>query len=291
MNDNGYTYFEENKGAVAKRRVLLLAPFAFFVAGVFLICSYALDTFVFGSAYWGAFFAENADVDYNDTDYIGKVKEERPVAPQKVTEDEDITVAPPVIVPDSGHGEEGPFSYLEELPPLEDNAYIYGSAVGGFSLGQFWASLSVHGDELLSEVPVYQGDSSYLLSKGIGHLYGSTFPGEGGVCVLAAHVSGKAGFFGNIAEESLYTVGTQIKLDTAYGVYVYEVVDTDIRNYKDEYYVKKYNNKFENNYEKLAEAYGADELLVMYTCYPAGTAFREQRFYLICRRIYGYSWR
>ncbi len=269
---------------------MFIAPFSLFFLSVFLVFSFIIQSFVFDNSLFKAVFAE-AEADYSADGYIGKDKLLRPVEPETET-DGDVSVAAPVLPPTQA--EDDTFSYLDELPPLKENGYIKESDVGGFPLGSMWATLSVHGDGLLSEVPVYQGDNTQILSKGIGHLYGSSFPGEGGVCVLAAHVSGKAGFFGNIADGEMYKKGTQIKLDTAYGVYVYEVIHTEILNYTNEKYVKKYSYRdggLVNNYDKLNAQFGTDELLAMYTCYPAGTSFRTQRYYLICRRVYGYSWR
>lgn len=299
---NGYyNYSMESKGAVAKRRAVLLAPFVFFVIAVVLISLFLTDVFVFGSPYWSTVYADTAaELDYDSINYISKVKTERPVEPQIA--DDDVSVAPPVLEPivpepEEDEKEEEPpkaFSYLDQLPPLEENAYISSAAVGGFTLGELWATISVHDDELVNELPVYQGDNTAILSQGVGHLYGSSFPGEGGVCVLAAHVSGRLGYFGNLADEQIYKIGTQIKLDTAYGVYVYEVIHTEILNYTDEKYVRKYgyeNGKTVNYYDRLTKQFDADELLVLYTCYPAGTSFRTQRYFVIARRVYGYCWR
>ncbi|MBE6678472.1 MAG: sortase [Ruminococcaceae bacterium] len=294
--DGYYNYTKESKGTVAKRRAVLLVPFVFFALAVTLIFLFLADVFVFSNPYWTAIYTEAVpQIEHGSTAYIGKVKTERPVEPQIA--DDDISVAPPVLapaLPEDSTTEEARFSYLDELPPLRENGYISSAAVGGFSLGELWATISVHGDELVQDIPVYQGDNSAILSQGVGHLYGSSFPGEGGVCVLPAHVSGRLGYFGNLADTDIYKAGTQIKLDTAYGVYVYEVVHTEILNYTDEKFVRKYgyeNGKTVNYYDRLIKQFDADELLAMYTCYPAGTSFRTQRYFVIARRIYGYSWR
>lgn len=304
--DGYYSYSKESKGAVAKRRAVLLAPFVFFAAAVVLISIFLLDVFVFGNPYWNTVYADSvAEVEYDEVNYISKEKTQRPVEAQ--TADDVSGVVPPVLDPlgEAGEGEVSdevseesaeaePYNYLEELPPLMENGYISGSAVGGFALGEMWATLSVEDDFLVDELPVYQGDNSTILSLGVGHLYGSSFPGEGGVCVLAAHVSGRAGYFNNIARGDVYKEGTQIKIDTAYGVYVYEVIHTEILDYTNEKYVRKYgyeNGKLINYYDKITAEFGADELLAMYTCYPEGTSFRTQRYFVIARRIYGYGWR
>lgn len=292
-----YNYTKESKGTVAKRRAVLLVPFVFFALAVTLIYVFLADVYFFGSPYWTALYTDSTViVDQGTLNYIGKDKVQRPVEPQEA--EDDVSVAPPVIepvAPEEGVPEESaPFNYLDELPPLKENGYISSAAVGGFSLGELWATITVHDDELVQDIPVYQGDNNAILAGGVGHLYGSSFPGEGGVCVLPAHVSGRLGYFGNLADTEIYKNGTQIKLDTAYGVYVYEVIHTEILDYTNEKYVRKYgreNGKTVNYYDRLTQSFGADELLVMYTCYPAGTSFRTQRYFVVARRIYGYSWR
>ena len=279
------------KGAFGKRIATLLAPFVFFAAGVFLLALFFYSTYITNAPYWTAIVTDNA-VEENDVNFIGAELVERDYTVHEYKESDGKVPPPPPII-ESNTSEM--YDYLAELPTLVPNGYVSAYEVGGYSMGQMWAKLSVHDDLLVQEVPVYLGDNSAILAQGVGHLYGSTFPGEGGVCVLAAHVTGRVGYFNNISDPDMYKVGTQIRLDTAYGTYVYELIDTKILNYKDESLVKRYgrndDGSLRNNYDALCESYGADELLVMYTCHPEGAAFRTDRFYLICRRIYGYSWR
>lgn len=283
-----------------KRRALLLLPAVLFGAGILLVSMFAFNTVVKSSSLWNFIFTEASTLDEGDElDYIGLEKLVRNVEPEEGDKAEDL---PDVVVPPSN--DEQTYDYTATLPALKEGHYISESAVGGFSLGSYWASISVADDERVDDIPVYQGDNSALLSRGVGHLYGSSFPGEGGVCVLAAHVSGSADFFTNLADAEIYKAGTQIKLDTAYGIYVYEVIDTKILDYKDTTLVKRYEWKqtgtdenggkvgtVVDRYKLLTSSYDADELLVMYTCYPKGAGFRTQRYYVICRRIYGYSLR
>lgn len=289
------------KSELLKRRASLALPFVLFSAGVFLISLFLFKSYVQGSAIWDFVFAEVPVTETvgNELNYIGAQKVDRDVVPAVAPEGEKVPQVVLPVLPDTEV-----YDYIPTLPELKEGHYISSSAVGGFPLGTYWATVSVEDDERVDEVPVYQGDNSALLSAGVGHLYGSCFPGQGGVCVLAAHVSGKADYFANLSHTDIYKEGTQIKLDTAYGVYVYEVIGTEILNYKDTKYVKRYSweqtGKDENGnpvghivdrYSRLVDSYGADELLVMYTCYPKGVGFRTQRYYVICRRIYGYSWR
>lgn len=290
----------KENASLLKRRVLLLLPAVLFGAGILLVSMFAFNTVIKGSSFWNFIFTEASTLDEGDElGYIGLEKLVRNVQPEEGGAD---VALPEVIVPPVS--DEQTYDYTASLPALKAGHYISGSAVGGFSLGSYWASISVAEDERVDDVPVYQGDNSALLSRGVGHLYGSSFPGEGGVCVLAAHVSGSADFFANLADAEIYRSGTQIKLDTAYGVYVYEVIDTKILDYKDTTLVKRYDWKqtgtdenggkigtVVDRYKLLTSSYDADELLVMYTCYPKGAGFRTQRYYVICRRIYGYSLR
>ncbi len=294
MLNNGL--YMNKKGAVGRRVVALLAPFVFFAAGVALISMFFYNSYVVNSPYWSALVADNT-VEEDDVGYIGdSLVERNPVVKEYDNSTEGATALPPPMVDPRPLPElDTVYDYLPTLPPLKENGYLSAYEVAGYALGDMWAKLSVHDDLLVNELPVYQGDNNAILNRGIGHLYGSTFPGEGGVCVLAGHVSGKVGYFNNLSDGDIYKVGTQIRLDTAYGTYIYELVETKILNYKDESLVRRYgrnsDGSLRDNYELLCEKYETDELLVMYTCHPEGTAFRTERFYIICRRIYGYSWR
>ncbi len=293
----------DKTGAKGRRIAFLLAPFVFYAAGVTLIAMFFYNSYIVESPYWSSIVASNV-VEENDFDFIGESLVERNPEVKELDEsDENAGSIPPAVIeptpaePPSETTEEtgAPYNYLSVLPPLKENGYVSSYEVAGFSMGQMWAKLSVNDDLLVNDLPVYQGDNSAILGKGIGHLYGSTFPGEGGVCVLSGHVSGKLGYLNNLSDTDIYKPGTQLRLDTSYGTYVYELVDTQILNYKDERLVKRYGRNKDgsllDNYKVLCDRYGADELLVMYTCHPEGTAFRTERYYIICRRIYGYPWR
>ena len=295
--NNGFNYTPQFKGAVAKRRFALCAPFLLYAAGVFLIALFFFMTFVYPSPLWSSLLSEAAPPPETET-VLGTEVVPREVTPVEAGPGENgWEPIEPIAA-----GERTIYNYLETLPPLKQGYYLRMSEVGGFSWGDMWARLSVH-DDGLSRLPVYQGDNSDILKAGIGHLYGSCFPGQGGVILLPAHVAGRLGYFYNLCDKSVYRKGAQIKLDTAYGVYVYEVVDTEILNYKDKKYANRYRwNKdatdadgnvvgaLEDLYAKLASDYDTDELLVMYTCYPRGTTFRTDRYYVVCRKIYGYPW-
>lgn len=298
--------FVNNKGAVGRYITALLVPFVFFAAGVALISMFFYNSYIVNSPLWTSLVTD-VEVEENDADFIGSELIKRDPEIKEYTENDKAsdgsllqdTLPPTVIQPTPPENTDEPvssvYNYIPTLPPLKEFGYVDSYEVSGYALGDMWAKLSVNDDLLVNELPVYQGDNSAILGRGIGHLYGSTFPGEGGVCVLSGHVSGRLGYFNNLSDSDIYKPGTQIKLDTAYGTYVYELVETKILNYKDESLVKRYGRKSDgsllDNYQVLCDKYGADELLVMYTCHPEGTAFRTERFYIIARRIYGYSWR
>lgn len=133
-----------------------------------------------------------------------------------------------------------------------------------------WATLNVDGWEK-KDVKVFFGDNNALLRKGAGMWIGSRFCGQGGKIVLSAHVTT------DFHELEVTPVGTRVTMDTVYGTYVYEVVDTLIFHYQDE--------------TPLLPEDG-EETLLMYTCYPRknGYQFKEQRMALICKKVEGKDW-
>ncbi len=137
--------------------------------------------------------------------------------------------------------------------------------------GEQWATLNVDGWEE-RDIPVFFGDENALLRKGAGMRFNSRFCGQGGRTVLSAHVT--AHFY----ELETTKIGTLVTMDTVYGKYVYEVVDTLIFHYQ--------------NNSALSPVEGEGETLFMYTCYPRknGYQFKTQRLALICRKVEGKEW-
>lgn len=137
--------------------------------------------------------------------------------------------------------------------------------------GEQWATLNVDGWEE-RDIPVFFGDENALLRKGAGMRFNSRFCGQGGRTVLSAHVT--AHFY----ELETTKIGTLVTMDTVYGKYVYEVVDTLIFHYQDN--------------SALTPVEGEGETLFLYTCYPRknGHLFKEQRLALICRKVEGEEW-
>lgn len=137
--------------------------------------------------------------------------------------------------------------------------------------GEQWATLNVDGWEE-RDIPVFFGDENALLRKGAGMRFASRFCGQGGRTVLSAHVT--AHFY----ELETTKIGTLVTMDTVYGKYVYEVVDTLIFHYQDN--------------SALSPVEGEGETLFLYTCYPRknGYQFKKQRLALICRKVEGKEW-
>ncbi len=137
--------------------------------------------------------------------------------------------------------------------------------------GEQWATLNVDGWEE-RDIPVFFGDENALLRKGAGMRFNSRFCGQGGRTVLSAHVT--AHFY----ELETTKIGTLVTMDTKYGKYVYEVVDTLIFHYQDN--------------SALSPVENEGETLFMYTCYPRknGHLFKKQRLALICRKVEGKEW-
>lgn len=133
-----------------------------------------------------------------------------------------------------------------------------------------WATLNVEGWER-KDIKVFFGDSKEILKKGAGMWINSRFCGQNGKIVLSAHVT--TDFY----EMEDTAIGTRVTMDTVYGTYVYEVVDTLIFKYTDA--------------SHLSPADG-EEVLLMYTCYPRknGYQFKSERLALICKKVEGKDW-
>lgn len=98
------------------------------------------------------------------------------------------------------------------------------------------------------DLPIYHGDDTSQLAKGVGHSALSQFPGEGGSVLFAAHNS--KGQFYTLPQ---IKIGDIVYVDTIYGNFQYQVVNTAIADYRDEDAFPIQND---------------EELLILYTCYP-----------------------
>lgn len=128
--------------------------------------------------------------------------------------------------------------------------------------GEKIATLEIPAVELNNVI--YQGDDEGQLSIGIGHNIYSTFPGEGGKVVLAAH---RDGYF---APLQYVEIGDEVIVKTDYGTYYYAVENIRITE-PDDLTVTEPTDR---------------EMLTMYTCYPfsyIGNA--PQRYIVDCEFV------
>lgn len=117
------------------------------------------------------------------------------------------------------------------------------------------------------DYPVFNGDSDEQLNKGIGHYFGSRYPGENGKVVLSGHRNTVLKDLGK-AE-----LGDKVILETTYGTYVYKVSNIRITKSSD---------------KTITDAADGKETLVLYTCYPftfVGNA--PQRYVVTCDSVEG----
>lgn len=117
------------------------------------------------------------------------------------------------------------------------------------------------------DYPVFNGDSDDQLNKGIGHYFGSRYPGENGKVVVAGH---RNTLFKNLGKVQ---VGDRVVFKTTYGTYTYNV--SGIR-------IAKGNDK------TITDAADGKETLTMYTCYPfnyIGNA--PERYVVTCDLVKG----
>ena len=116
-------------------------------------------------------------------------------------------------------------------------------------------------ETLGTDLPLIFGDSNYQLSRGLCQYMGSSFPGTGSTVLIGGHNSS---FLYNLKN---IKVGDSIKITTNYGVFVYRVSGTAVKN----------------NDDKTAYNLGEKrENLVLYTCYYGGGSLgvSSKRFFV-----------
>ena len=106
-------------------------------------------------------------------------------------------------------------------------------------------------DDLGIELPIYYGDDLSILRYGIGHTFGTYFPGEGGTIVYMAHNT--SGFLRSLPD---IQIGTKIHISTSYGEYTYTVYETQIVHMSE---------------VEAVDIQEEKEQLVLYTCYPVNS--------------------
>jgi sortase A len=119
------------------------------------------------------------------------------------------------------------------------------------------------------DYPVFNGDSDEQLQKGIGHYFGSRYPGENGKVVLDGH---RNTVFKNLGEAK---TGDTVLMETSYGTYTYKVSGIRITD---------------GNDQSITEPADGIEKLVLYTCYPfnyIGNA--PKRYVVTCDLVEGVS--
>ncbi len=157
----------------------------------------------------------------------------------------------------------------EDTSGVDENQIYYNKKdFPGYKWGELWAKLSIPSIGLENK-KVYVGESNAIYKKGIGKRFGTRFPGQGGNIVLGAHVTRE---FYDLQE---LIVGDRVIIETEYGVYVYEVYETVIFSIDDYHYVMNYDE---------------GEKLTLYTCHPRGSAYRTERFGVLCKKISGPEW-
>jgi sortase A len=110
--------------------------------------------------------------------------------------------------------------------------------------GEAFATLEI--PKLGKTLPVVEGTDANALSKGIGHLDNSVYPGQDEQIVLSGHRDTVFRNFGNIE------IGDQYKLKVPYGTYTYEIRETEIVP--------------EDDTTVIGDM--GEEVLVVTTCYP-----------------------
>lgn len=117
------------------------------------------------------------------------------------------------------------------------------------------------------DAPVFNGDSDEELNKGIGHYFGSRYPGENGKVVLSGH---RNTVFKNLGKAK---IGDTVVFETNYGTYTYKVEGIRITTGTD---------------KTITDAADGSETLVLYTCYPfnyIGNA--PNRYVVTCTLVKG----
>lgn len=222
----------------AKRALILSAPFLFITAAIIAISVFVFCFFIKPNGFFALLTNSPASLSENDG------------TPYLVIDD---------LTKDNLRQNNENMRISSEFPPI--------------ALGEQWATISIESAGV-ENIPVFHGDSSDLLMRGVGHNNNSRFPGQRGRIVLAAHV-GISRFFQRL---ETMQIGDTIKLDTIYGEYIYEVTDTVIFDQNDQKWVLPLEDETEDQ-------------LVCYTCYPFRTSsVRTQRFAVICKKISGDDW-
>lgn len=150
--------------------------------------------------------------------------------------------------------------YVIEEPVLEEK-----KLVNHPKEGTKYGTIRIESIEL--ELPVYFGQSYSVLKSGIGHDSSSYFPGEGGSVIYMGHNFKK--FLARLPEVK---DGDIIEVETSYGVFEYEVYDSQI--------------VIETEVDKVP-IQDKEELLMIYTCYPINNIGHAYQRYVVYAKPLG----
>lgn len=226
---------EKKKAGVAKQFILLCTPFLLYAAAITLISVFVLSSVMSASPVLRLLMSGSGGgngtviVDYTVEKIQPEIKEE------------------PVIIID----EEG-----NEI--IETKIYYDKDSFEDIPWGACWGYLTlkyVGADR----VPLFNGDTTDMLNKGVCHYFFSMFPGQGSNCVLDYHVNRqkKSGLY-NLQDVPL---GELIEIETGYGTYVYRITSKDIFEADDLTYIMR----------------EGEDILTIYTCYPKQGPYRLKR--------------
>lgn len=134
--------------------------------------------------------------------------------------------------------------------------------------GDRYATITVSGTNV--DAPVYYGDTNKILNAGVGTYADDArvgIPGESRTILLAGHNNT---FFNDLQHAE---VGATVTITTHYGVYTYEITDTQVKDYQD---------------ETAYDFTRTDENLILYTCYPFDAlGFTPNRFFVYAKYVSG----
>lgn len=238
---------------------LMVLPFLLFSIGVVLLSVFFFKEYIQASGIWRFAINTNAvvvtpDDENTNGEVIG-------------TSMDDFSIST-VLPPDGSTENSSDTSNDDTDEPKPEQIYYDKKDFPGYRWGDLWAKLSIPAIGL-EEKNVYVGESNSIYRKGIGKRFGTRFPGQGGNIVLGAHVTRE---FYDLSE---LKIGDKVYIKTGYGDYVYEVYETFIFSISDYHHVLNYDE---------------GEKLTMYTCHPRGTAYRTERFGVLCKKISGPEW-
>ncbi len=242
--------------------VMILLPYLFVCIGIALFSVFMFKEYIESTPLWRLAVNSNivtppdANTDeekFENGEIIGGTME-------------DISLEP-ITKPNDTNSENESVSQIPD-PDITEQIYYDRKDFPGYKWGELWAKLSIPAIGL-EEKNVYVGESNAIYKKGIGKRYGTRFPGQGGNIVLGAHVTRE---FYDLSE---LKVGDRVYIKTEYGNYVYEIYETVIFSIDDVKYVMNYDD---------------GEKLTLYTCHPRGTAYRTERYGVICKKISGPEW-